>query len=89
MNCVVTSSMLLQRYEALLAGAFFVLSFSVASAQVSLPVDFESGTTVAAFTDFDGGTAEVVANPAPDAFNESATVARIVRDGGAIWSGST
>ena len=80
--------MLLERYEALLAGAFFVLSFSVASAQVSLPVDFESGTTAAAFTDFDGGTAEVVANPTPDAFNESATVARIVRDGGAIWSGS-
>lgn len=65
-----------------------MLSFSVVSAQVSLPVNFESGTTTEAFTDFDGGTAAVVDNPAPDAFNESATVARIVRDGGAIWSGS-
>ena len=78
----------LQRYDALLAGAFFVLSFSVASAQVSLPIDFESGTTTADFTDFDGGTAEVIANPGPDAGNSSATVGRIVRNEGAIWSGS-
>ncbi len=62
--------------------------FFVASAQVSLPVDFESGTTTEAFTDFDGGLAEVVANPAPDAFNDSETVARIVREGGQVWAGS-
>ena len=78
----------LQRYDALLAGAFFVLSFSVVSAQVSLPIDFESGTTTADFTDFDGGMAEVIANPGPGAGNSSATVGRIVRDGGAAWAGS-
>lgn len=78
----------LQRHGALFVGAFFVSIFSICSAQVTLPVDFESGTVTEDFTDFDGGTAEVVPNPAPDAFNESATVARIVRDGGAPWSGS-
>lgn len=62
--------------------------FSVASAQVTLPIDFESGTTTGDFTDFDGGFAEVVANPAPDAVNESATVCQLVRDGGLPWGGS-
>ncbi len=62
--------------------------FSVSSAQVSLPFDFESATVTSVFTDFDGGTAEVVANPAPDAVNESASVAKIVRDGGLPWAGS-
>ncbi|MCH1576391.1 MAG: T9SS type A sorting domain-containing protein, partial [Flavobacteriales bacterium] len=62
--------------------------FSVASAQVTLPIDFESGTGTSDFTDFDGGTAEVVANPAPDAVNESATVCKLVRNGGLPWGGS-
>jgi hypothetical protein len=62
--------------------------FSVTSAQVTLPIDFESGTTTGDFTDFDGGFAEVVANPAPDAVNESATVCQLVRDGGLPWGGS-
>ena len=78
----------LQRHGALLAGAFFVSIFSVTSAQVSLPLDFESAGVTADFTDFDGGMAEVVANPGPDAGNESATVAKITRDGGAVWAGS-
>ena len=80
--------MLFERHGALLAGAFFVFNFSLATAQVSLPIDFESGTTVEAFTDFDGGTAAVVANPAPDDVNASAMVGQIVRDGGAAWAGS-
>ena len=62
--------------------------FSVASAQVTLPIDFESGTSTADFTDFDGGVAEVVANPAPDAVNGSATVCKLVRNGGLPWGGS-
>ncbi len=78
----------LQRYGALLVGAFFMCCFSVASAQVTLPIDFESGTTTADFTDFDGGFAEVVANPAPDAVNGSATVCQLVRNGGLPWGGS-
>lgn len=54
----------------------------------SLPIDFEGDITTADFIDFDGGIAEVIANPNINADNESATVARIVRDGGQIWSGS-
>ena len=62
--------------------------FSVLNAQVSLPLDFESAGATADFTDFDGGMAEVVANPGPDTGNESATVAKITRNGGAVWAGS-
>ncbi len=58
------------------------------TAQTTLPIDFESGTVAADFTDFDGATADVVANPYPDALNESPTVGRIVREGGQIWAGS-
>ena len=65
-----------------------MLIFSVASAQVSLPIDFESGVETTDFIDFDGGMAEVVANPAPDDVNDSETVGRVVREGGQIWAGS-
>ncbi len=65
-----------------------MLALTVSNAQVSLPVDFESGATTESFTDFDGGTAAVVANPAPDAFNSSETVGKIVRNGGMVWAGS-
>ena len=57
-------------------------------AQITLPCTFEGNPTTADFTDFDGGVAEVVANPAPDANNGSDFVARIVRGPGALWSGS-
>ncbi len=52
----------------------------------SLPIDFETGTF--SFTDFDGGVATVIANPQSSGINTSATVAQIVRNGGAIWGGS-
>lgn len=58
------------------------------SGQISLPCDFESTPTTADFTDFDGGIAAVVPNPAPDAVNPSAQVAQIVRNSGALWAGS-
>ncbi len=69
--------------------AFFVslLSLSLGYAQ-SLPIDFEGDVTTEDFTDFDGGAAEVVANPNPSGINDSPTVAVLVRDGGAIWGGS-
>ncbi|MEJ6638459.1 MAG: T9SS type A sorting domain-containing protein [Crocinitomicaceae bacterium] len=54
----------------------------------SLPIDFENNIVTADFVDFDGGTASVLANPQSSGINTSATVAQIVRDGGAIWSGS-
>ena len=80
--------MRLQCLDALVAGAFFVSIFSVASAQVSLPVDFETAVTTGDFINFDGGTAEVVSNPDVGEGNVSSTVGRMVRNGGAVWAGS-
>lgn len=54
----------------------------------SLPIYFESSVSTQDFVDFDGGVGTVVSNPQPDAVNPSATVGKIVRDGGAIWAGS-
>lgn len=54
----------------------------------SLPIDFESDIVTTNFVDFDGGSASVILNPQSGGINESETVAQIVRDGGAIWSGS-
>ena len=54
----------------------------------SLPIDFENSITTSDFVDFDGGVAKVLANPQMNGINTSATVAQIVRDGGATWSGS-
>lgn len=51
-----------------------------------LPIDFEGGPYD--FTNFDGGTATVIANPQSSGINTSATVAQIVRDGGQTWGGS-
>lgn len=66
--------------------AFMVLV--VVGYSQSLPFDFESTPTTNDFIDFDGGTATVLPNPQIVAPNESANVAQIVRDGGAIWAGS-
>lgn len=63
------------------------LAFSFVHAQ-SLPIDFEQNISTADFVDFDGGIATVIENPFPSGLNSSVTVARIVRDGGTIWSGS-
>lgn len=55
----------------------------------TLPIDFENNiVTIDDFEDFDGGTATVIPNPQSNGINTSGTVAQIVRDGGAIWSGS-
>ena len=64
-----------------------LLSAQLCIAQ-SLPIDFENSIVTADFVDFDGGTATVLSNPQSSGINTSATVAQIVRDGGAIWSGS-
>jgi hypothetical protein len=65
--------------------ALFMLSSGYAQ---SLPIDFENDISTADFVDFDGGTANVIANPQPSGINTSATVAEIVRDGGQPWAGS-
>ena len=54
----------------------------------TLPEDFEMSITTSDFIDFDGGVATVLANPVPSGINTSATVGRIVRNGGQIWAGS-
>lgn len=54
----------------------------------SLPINFEGDITTSDFVDFDGGEATVMENPSATGINTSATVAQIVRDGGAIYAGS-
>lgn len=61
--------------------------FQIASAQ-SLPFDFETSPTTGDFVDFDGGVANVVANPYPDPENNSSMVGQIIRNGGQVWAGS-
>jgi len=70
----------------LIATITFFISYQI-NAQ-SLPIDFESNITTENFVDFDGGMASVIANPQSNGINTSATIAQIVRDGGAIWAGS-
>jgi hypothetical protein len=67
-----------------------ILSFCAlyATAQQSLPFDFETSPTTADFVDFAGGVATVMANPDPSGINESGMVAQIVRNPGDVWAGS-
>ncbi|MEO0469233.1 MAG: T9SS type A sorting domain-containing protein [Bacteroidota bacterium] len=66
-----------------------IMVSALLSAQAqSLPIDFENTITTADFTDFDGGTASVIANPQVTGLNTSASVAQIVRNGGQVWAGS-
>jgi hypothetical protein len=53
----------------------------------SLPINFEADIVTADFVSFDGGTADVTSNPSVTTANSSSSVARIVRDGGAVYAG--
>ncbi len=54
-----------------------------------MPIDFESGSVLNSdFTNFNGGTATVVSNPAPSGINTSTTVGRMIRLGGQVWAGA-
>jgi hypothetical protein len=65
-----------------------LLVFSFANSQ-SLPINFDgNAVSTSDFTDFDGGTATVIANPFMAGINVSDSVARIVRNGGAVFGGS-
>ena len=57
----------------------------------ALPLDFESSTINYAFVDFDGGNASVVSNPQPLplGINVSPKVARMIKNAGQPWGGST
>ena len=61
--------------------SLFTITFGFSQ---SLPINFEGDITTADFVDFDGGTATVVVDP----LDNSNTVARIVRDGEAVFAGS-
>jgi hypothetical protein len=79
-----TSHLLIMKKIALLFG-LLVSTFVFSQ---GLPFDFEGDITTEDFVDFDGGVATVMANPSATGINTSATVAQIVRDGGAIFAGS-
>lgn len=69
---------------------FFItlLSFWSCGQTVTLPIDFEGGTVINSdFTNFDGGTGTVIPNPQVGGLNTSATVGRMVRNGGQVWAG--
>ncbi|GAA4268782.1 glycosyl hydrolase [Hyunsoonleella aestuarii] len=54
-----------------------------------LPFDFETTPVTADFVNFDGGTATVESVLAPQSSgNTSTNLAKIIRDGGASWSGA-
>lgn len=68
--------------------ALIILFSFFAGFSQSLPFNFEGDITTSDFSDFDGGVVTVITNPNPSGINMSASVAQIVRDGGAAWSGS-
>ncbi len=70
------------------AGITQKYSISYTSYLIDLPMDFETKPATADFTDFDGGTATVLANPQSSGINTSTNVGQIVRDGGATHAGS-
>ena len=53
-----------------------------------LPLDFETAAIDYTWTDFDGGTTTVIANPQSSGINTSATVAQSVKGAGEAWGGS-
>lgn len=68
--------------------ALILLFSSYAGFSQSLPFNFEGDISTTDFTDFDGGVATVTTNPAASGINTSTSVAQIIRNGGASWSGS-
>lgn len=66
----------------LMAGTVF------AQGQPVLPFDFENGTLNYTFTDFGGGQATRVANPAPGGINTTGFTGKMVKNAGDPWGGS-
>lgn len=60
-----------------------------ALASPSLPITFESSAVAYTFADFDGGVATKIANPNSGGINTTATVARMVKNAGQVWGGSS
>lgn len=53
-----------------------------------MPVTFDEPGVDKKFIDFDGGATAVIANPSKTGINTSDTVARYVKNAGAVWAGS-
>jgi len=53
-----------------------------------LPITFESNTVDNSFINFDGCATAVIANPHKTGINTSDSVARMVKNAGAVWAGS-
>lgn len=62
--------------------------FTVASAQITLPIDFESTTITYTFTNFDGGAATRIDNPQKVGINTSLKVGQMIKGAGQPWAGS-
>ena len=59
----------------------------VAGATISVPVNFEAAAVDYNFIPFDGGSAEVIANPDASGINTSSNVIKYVKSSGATWGG--
>jgi hypothetical protein len=59
----------------------------VAGATISVPVNFEAAAVDYNFIPFNGGSAEVIANPDASGINTSANVMKYVKDTGETWGG--
>ncbi len=55
----------------------------------ALPVDFENSASTYLFTDFEGGVARAVGNPAADSVNNSTNAGLMLKYSGAVYGGST
>jgi hypothetical protein len=56
---------------------------------ITLPINFESATQVYAFGNFDGGVVTKITNPQSGGINTSNTVAKMVKNAGQPWGGSS
>lgn len=55
---------------------------------ILLPLDFETVGQTYAWGNFDGGAAQVIANPKSGGINTSSKVTRMVKNAGQVWGGS-
>jgi len=67
----------------------FAMASLVSAQAPSLPIDFESSSTVYTFNDFEGGVGSVIANPDASGLNTSAMVGSMVKNTGQDFGGTT
>jgi len=69
--------------------SLLVLATAAQAQAPSLPIDFESSSTVYTFNDFEGGVGSVIANPDASGINTSAMVGSMVKNAGQDFGGTT